>query len=64
VEDTQKEMAMLNNSRFNFIPRDGNFAAHGLAKEAIKHVIDIMWRNEIPPCIYDIVKREEQIPAL
>ena len=55
---------MLNNSRFNFIPRDGNFAAHGLAKEAIKHVVDIMWRNEISLCIYDIVKREEQIPPL
>jgi hypothetical protein len=37
---------------------------HGLAKEAIKHVVDVTWRNEIPLCIYDIIKRDECSPLL
>ena len=57
-------MKGFNRTSFNYIAREGNFAAHGLAKEATTHVMDITWRNEIPPCIHDIVKREDLIRSL
>jgi ribonuclease HI len=38
--------------------RATNYAAHGLAKEAILNVIDRVWMEEIPSCIYDFVTLE------
>ena len=64
VEDIQCELMAFSNSSFNFIFRDGNFAADGLTKEAIRHVVDKTWRYEIPPCVYDIIKGEEILPPL
>ena len=52
------------NASFNYISRDGNYAAHGVVREAINHVIDTIWMNKIPPCIYGIVKREEPTLSL
>jgi hypothetical protein len=39
--------------------RDANSAAHGLAREAVKHVIDKVRVKEISNCIYDILIREQ-----
>jgi hypothetical protein len=64
IEDIQEGMVDFRDSSFTFTPCDGNFVAYGLAKEAIKHVVDVTWRNEILPCIYDIIKREEFSPPL
>ena len=61
VEGVQMGLKKIDNVSFNYVNREGTYAAHGLAKEAIKFVIDTTWRNEIPPCIYDIVKREEHV---
>jgi hypothetical protein len=59
VEEIQEGMVDFSDSSFNFITRDGKFAVLRLAKEAIKYVVDVTWRNEIPQCIYDIIKRED-----
>jgi hypothetical protein len=64
VEGIQDELKGFNRTSFKHIAREGNSAAHGLAKEAILHVMDTMWRNTIPPCIHDIVMREENIRSL
>jgi hypothetical protein len=40
------------------VPHEINFAAHGLAKEACKHVIERSWIREVLGFISDIVLRE------
>lgn len=52
---------VLNNLRSWFIAhvkRDANSAAHVLAKEAVRHVNDQIWMEEVPMCIYDIITLE------
>jgi ribonuclease HI len=39
--------------------RTQNHAAHGLAKEATREVMDKVWIEEIPLCIYDIILSEQ-----
>lgn len=41
------------NFRFN------NMATHRLLKEAVKDVMDKVWMEEIPSCIYDIAFSEQ-----
>ncbi len=43
------------------VNRESNSAAHRLAKPAIKHVIDKVWIEEIPPSICDIVVLENML---
>jgi hypothetical protein len=62
IEDIQVGIRMRGNMSVIHTPREGNYAAHGLAQYATKHVVDSVWRDEIPPCIYGIVRREEVIP--
>ena len=64
VEDIWDGLMAFSNSSFNFISRYGNFAADGLAMDAIRHVADRTWRFEIPLRLYDIIKREEVIPPI
>jgi len=40
------------------VKREVNFAAHGLARAAVTHIVYSIWMEEIPPQIYDIVVRE------
>jgi hypothetical protein len=61
VEGIQDTLKGFNRTNFICIAREENYAAHELAKEAITHVMDTTWRNKIPQCIHDIVKREELI---
>jgi hypothetical protein len=64
VEGIQDALKGCNRTSFNYIAREGNCAADGLAKEASLHVMDTTWRNASPPCIHDIVMREEVIHSL
>ena len=57
VEGIQDALKGCTRTCFTYIAREGNCVAHGLAKEAILHVMDTTWRNDIPPCIHDIVQR-------
>jgi hypothetical protein len=49
-------------SRVVHVKRDANSAAHWLAKEAVTHVIDAGWVEDISQIIYDIVSREFSVP--
>jgi hypothetical protein len=64
VEGIQDSLKGFNRMSFEYIARDGNYAAHGLAKEATLRVMDTTWRNEIPPRIYDIVMKEGSTRSL
>jgi hypothetical protein len=46
------------------VPRKINFVAHGLAKEACKHVIERSWILEVLEFIRDIVLREQSALSL
>jgi ribonuclease HI len=48
----------LGSSCFQYVRRTANLAAHALAVEARTRVTDKMWFS-IPPCISDIVRKEE-----
>jgi ribonuclease HI/exonuclease III len=59
VEDIR---AVLNNLRSWFAghaKREANFAAHFLAKEAVKNVMDQIWMEEVPNCIENVVTLEQ-----
>jgi ribonuclease HI len=62
IEDIKEGIRSTGNMSVNFTKRDANYAAHGLASFATTHVVDVLWKEEIPPCVYDIVRREEVIP--
>jgi ribonuclease HI len=44
--------------QFEHVRRESNRAAHGLAKAALKNVIDRFWEASTPDCIGDIVWAE------
>jgi hypothetical protein len=58
IEDIRVRLRSLCNSQFNFVRRTANSAAHALAVEARTRVTDRMWFS-IPPCVSDIIRREE-----
>lgn len=37
------------------VKRGANAAAHGLAKTVVNDIIDKIWMEEIPSCIFDVV---------
>ncbi|XP_059431643.1 uncharacterized protein LOC132165167 [Corylus avellana] len=59
VEDVKRYMSDLATSSFVHVLRGANSAAHNLAKEACTHVTDKYWWHCIPPCIGDIIRKEE-----
>ncbi|KAE8022650.1 hypothetical protein FH972_008433 [Carpinus fangiana] len=67
IEDIQVGIRTRSNMSVIHTSREANYAPHRLAQHATKHVIDShvidsLWREEIPPCIYGVVRREEVIP--
>jgi hypothetical protein len=58
MDDIRKVLSSLRSFHVAHVKINTNEAAHGLAKEAITHVIDSIWLEDIPPIIYDIVCRE------
>ena len=59
VEDAKLILNSLPNWQPNHVRRNLNGAAHRLEKLATRHIIDRVWRNEIPNCICDIIQAEQ-----
>ncbi|XP_059428671.1 uncharacterized protein LOC132162451 [Corylus avellana] len=59
VEDVKSFRREFTRASFIHVLRGANSAAHTLAKEACTHVTNIHWWHYIPPCIGDIVRKEE-----
>jgi ribonuclease HI len=52
--DIKLLMSSFRSCEIKHVRRTQNRAAHGLAKEAVREVIDRVWMEEIPSCIFDI----------
>jgi ribonuclease HI len=63
VDGIKLGLSQLRSWQINHVKRDANSAAHVLAREAIKNVIDRVWVEETPNCIYGIVLREQFAPV-
>jgi hypothetical protein len=59
IDGIRSGLHHLRSWQIHHVKRDANSAAHTLAREAIKSVIDRVWIEEVPPCIYGIVIREQ-----
>ena len=57
MEDTRGLLQFFHEWRVNHVKREVNMAAHRLARQALLHVIDRVWLDEIPNCICDTVLR-------
>jgi hypothetical protein len=62
VDGIKHVLKSFQSSRVVHVKRDANSAAHWLAKEAVTHVIDADWVEDISQIIYDIVSREFSVP--
>jgi ribonuclease HI len=58
VEDTKLVLRSFRHWRISHVRREANGAAHGLANEAIRTVMDKVWMEETPDCISSIVSLE------
>jgi len=57
-------MQFFRMANLGHVKREANSAVHGLAREAVTHILDSIWMKEILPWIYDIVIRELLVPML
>jgi hypothetical protein len=62
VDSIKLGLSQLKSWQINHVKRYANSAAHVLAREAIKNVIDRVWVEETPNCIYGIVLGEQFTP--
>jgi hypothetical protein len=62
VEAIKRELHFFQSIHFVYAPRELNYAAHGLAKEASGFCLDRVWLEETPSCISDVVLREQIVP--
>jgi hypothetical protein len=58
VEEVKSGLSSLRSYSFVHVKREVNLAAHGLARKATTHVVDITWMKKISNVIYGIVCRE------
>jgi ribonuclease HI len=59
VADIKTVLGSFRRCDFQHVRRAQNNAAHGLAKESVREVIDRVWMEEIPICILDTVFSEQ-----
>jgi len=62
VEAIKRELDFFQSILFVYAPREFNYAAHSLAKEASGSCLDRVWLEEFPSCISDVVLREQIVP--
>ena len=55
IEDARLVLESLRNWNIRHVKREANFVAHGLAKIAIRILMDNIWLEEPSSCIYDII---------
>jgi hypothetical protein len=58
VEDIKTELSAIPQWRMTFIRRDGNKAAHVLAKMASRNNVTHQWLCTTPDCINNILRIE------
>jgi hypothetical protein len=58
IDDIQMQLQQVTQWRMEFVCREGNQAAHNLAKMAVKDDVNYQWVFVTPECIVDIVKME------
>ncbi|MBA0570849.1 hypothetical protein Golob_004455 [Gossypium lobatum] len=46
--------------RFEFVAREGNFAAHAMASKAMKHLEDSFWVKEAPLKVLELVNLDRR----
>jgi cystathionine beta-lyase/cystathionine gamma-synthase len=63
-EDAKKVLNSFHGWEVRYVKRDANMAAHGLAKEATRIVMDRAWIEETSNNIFDIVNVEQLALAL
>ena len=61
VADAQIIIAYLSSCQIVRSQRKTNFAAHGLARTTVKHVINDIWLEDISTCIYNIVLLKQSV---
>jgi hypothetical protein len=61
IDCIRGELRCFENARFIHVRREANIAAHTLAKLATTHVTLSTWRGDVPPCVGDIVRREQSL---
>lgn len=64
VEVTKLVLRSFRQWRISHVRREANGAAHGLAKEAIRTVMDKIWMEETPVYIFNIVSLEHTALSL
>jgi hypothetical protein len=58
VDGIKFKLQQLRSWSIEHVKRDANTIAHTIAKEAISCVIDRVWVEEIPTCIFGIISME------
>ena len=64
VEDLRKELQAIPQWQMTFTRREGNKAAHALAKWASRNNVTLQWLYTTPECTQDIVRMELPAPFL
>ena len=64
VEDTKIVLRSFRHWRISHVRREANGAAHGLANEVIRMIMDKVWMEEAPNCISTIVSLEHSAIVL
>jgi len=62
IKGIKQEVLHLRSHSFVHVSRALNEAAHTLAKSAAAYFCDDVWLEDIPPCIFDIVTKDQRIP--
>jgi hypothetical protein len=58
VEGIKFGMQSFRIANLVYVKRETNTTIHGLAREVVTHIVDIIWMEEISSQIYDIVIRD------
>ena len=61
IDCIRRELSCFENASVIHVRREANIVAHTLAKLATTHVTLSTWRGDIPPCVADIVRREQSL---
>jgi hypothetical protein len=61
IDCIHRELNCFKNASFIHVRREANIAVHTLAKLATTHVTLSTWRGDVPPCVGDIVRREQSL---
>ena len=58
IDDIRMQLRQVTQWWMEFVRREGNQAAHNLAKMAVKDDVNQQWVFVTPECIVDIVRME------